>query len=135
MSESTDRTTVRTYVPEYQYETWAEDADSMDMSLSEFVRTMVQAGRRDFDIGDGNGAQSPSPEEPHVGRATPGGDGLEDRILERLDADEVVSWDELVDMLAEDFESKLESTLDSLLDAGAIQLDHRRGGYRRRGEQ
>ena len=45
------RVTINTYVPEYQRDLWKQHAELLDMNLSEFVRAMVQAGRRDFDIG------------------------------------------------------------------------------------
>ena len=44
-----DRVSVKTSVPEYQKRAWTENADAMDMTQSEFVRTMVQAGRRGFE--------------------------------------------------------------------------------------
>ena len=46
----TTRTSVKTFVPAYQKDEWKRHADELDMSQSEFVRTMVQAGRRDFDL-------------------------------------------------------------------------------------
>ncbi|MDZ7730471.1 MAG: hypothetical protein U5K37_05470 [Natrialbaceae archaeon] len=58
MSES-DRATVRTYIPAYQKDHWAEHADELNMSLSEFVRTMVQAGRSDLQIPPLEDTQSP----------------------------------------------------------------------------
>ena len=50
MDEEADtvRTSVRTYLPEYQKAKWEEHAEELGMSRSEFVRTMVQAGRRGF---------------------------------------------------------------------------------------
>ena len=48
-ADGEERTSVRTYVPEYQKEAWAAHADELDMSQSEFVRTMVQAGRSGFE--------------------------------------------------------------------------------------
>lgn len=132
MSPEQDRTAVRTYVPEGQYERWATEADSMDMSLSEFVRSMVQAGRRGFDLGGSNPPQRSNPEEGHLRASDPGGHGLEDRVLSTLESEGVASWDSLVEELSGDFEEQLDSALDALMDAGEIKLDHRRGGYRRR---
>jgi len=45
---SDDRRSVKTYVPEDQKAIWQDHADDLGMSQSEFVRTMVQAGRRGF---------------------------------------------------------------------------------------
>lgn len=135
MNQQGDRTVVRTYVPEAQHEVWAEEADSMDMSLSEFVRSMVQAGRRGFDLEGASGGSNATHEEPGSGGATPRGEALEDRVLDELDSGTVASWDELVAELSDDFEAQLESALDALMERGAIELDHRRGGYRRRGDE
>jgi hypothetical protein len=47
----TSRTVVQAYVPAYQRDNWDEHADQLGMSRSEFVKTMVQAGRHH--VGDG----------------------------------------------------------------------------------
>ncbi len=41
---------VATYPPDEQLETWKAEADEMDMSLSEYVQSMAEAGRKDFAI-------------------------------------------------------------------------------------
>jgi len=38
-----------TYPTPDQYETWKADADEMDMSVSEWIQAMVEAGRKKFD--------------------------------------------------------------------------------------
>jgi len=38
-----------TYPAEEQYEEWKRHADELDMSVSEFMQAMVEAGRRKFD--------------------------------------------------------------------------------------
>lgn len=132
MSQQDDRTVVRTYVPEYQADEWAEEADSMGMSLSEFVRSMVQAGRNDLGLEESTAGTPVNPAEPGSGGATPGGEPLEDRVLQTLDKAETRSWDDLVDALAGNFEDRLQEALDALMESGRIKMDHRRGGYRLR---
>ena len=123
MSESdTERTVVKTYVPAYQKERWREHADELAMSQSEFVRSMIQAGRRDFTVDDDDPELSGSEDE------TPGVDGLEDRVLDALD-DSYCSWDELVEVLTEDIEERLEITLQRLQRENRIQYSGRHGGY------
>ena len=117
-----EKAVVKTYVPPDQKEIWSEHADDLDMSQSEFLRTMVQAGRRDF---------LSSVEEGGSPGSNPGGDGLEDRVLESLSADGVVSWDELVATLSGDFEDRLDEAVQSLTEAGQIRHDPRKGGYTR----
>lgn len=114
----TSRTDVTTYVPEYQKSEWKEHADRLDMSQSEFVRTMVQAGRRGFDIAN-----------PGVPDASPGGDGLETRLQAILREHDFLSWDELVDALAEDVEARLDDALDDLQTQNRVRYSGREGGY------
>ncbi|MFB6163521.1 MAG: DUF5805 domain-containing protein [Halococcoides sp.] len=103
---------VKTYVPEYQKDEWQTHADDLDMSLSEFVRTMVQAGRRGF-LDDDNEADR---------------DGLEADVLDAL-GEEVLSWDELKEHLIDSVESDLEATLTRLQDEGRVRYSGREGGY------
>jgi hypothetical protein len=120
MAEETDRVAVKTYVPRYQKEAWQNQASKLDMSQSEFVRSMVQAGRRDFEF---EGV------EPGSGDATPGGEGLEERILGILASEGPLKWDELVGELTDGFEDELEETLQSLQAENSVQYSGRDGGY------
>jgi hypothetical protein len=115
-----DRAVVKTYVPPDQKSEWRAHADELDMSQSEYLRTMVQAGRRGF-LADR--------EEGGSRDANPGGDGLEDRVLDVVDSAGVASWDDLVAELSEDFENRVEDAVQSLSEDGAIRYDPRRDGY------
>jgi hypothetical protein len=122
MNESdTERKVVKTYVPAYQRAQWREHADELAMSQSEFVRLMIQAGRRDFDLDDESGQGGSEDETPRV-------DDLEDRVLDVLDAGHC-SWDELVEALTEGIEERLETTLQRLQRENRIQYSGRHGGY------
>jgi len=154
----TSRTAVKTYVPAYQKRLWADHADELGMSQSEFVRTMVQAGRSDFSPPEettGEPGELPAPEsstnehergemEPRSGDATPGveadetgasqtgsnaDDDLSDRVLEVLDRDGVLSWDELVEAVTDDIERQLDEAVQKLQDENAIRYSGREGGY------
>lgn len=118
--DSMERTAVKTYVPKYQKEKWKEDADRLDMSQSEFVRAMVQAGRRGFDLGPSEQV-SPDP--------NPRGNGLEDQVLASLEK-EVHTWDELLSTISETLEEQLDETLQELQQQNRIQYSGRHGGYR-----
>ncbi|MHB9286201.1 DUF5805 domain-containing protein [Halobacteriales archaeon Cl-PHB] len=141
----TSRTAVRTYVPAYQKEAWGEHADKLDMSRSEFVRTMVQAGRRGFDdfhdtgAATQNGDSAPSnvtqaPTDAAGGDSTPDPQGatpkddLETRVLEQL-AGECLDWDELFEAVTDDIEESLEAALNDLQDQNRVQYNGRKGGY------
>ncbi|AHG03700.1 hypothetical protein HALDL1_08880 [Halobacterium sp. DL1] len=115
-----DRAVVKTYVPAHQKEQWVTHAEEMDMSLSEFLRSMVQAGRRGFLTDREEGGSEGS---------DPRGQGLEDRVLATLSAEGVVSWDQLVDELSGDFEDRLDETVQALSEAGEIRFDPRRDGF------
>ncbi|MFC4551902.1 MULTISPECIES: DUF5805 domain-containing protein [Halorussus] len=126
MSEGsdTDRAVVKTFVPQYQKSEWKRHADELDMSQSEFVRSMVQAGRRGFSVENSeNRSEGGSPP------SDPGGDGLETRLLALLDSADHLSWDQLVEELAGDFEDRLEDTLQRLQNENRVQYSGRRGGY------
>ncbi|MFC5366449.1 DUF5805 domain-containing protein [Salinirubrum litoreum] len=126
MEEDTERTAVRTYVPAYQKERWAAHAEELDMSHSEFVRTMVQAGRRDFDL---EPPESSGGEEPPEPPSNPRGDGLEDRVRTVLSTEGVVGWEELLEAVSDDLEGRLESALETLQDENAVRYKPRQGGY------
>lgn len=132
----TERTAVRTYVPTYQKEEWVGQAEEMDMSLSEFVRTMTQAGRRGFDGGRSrdnaaNDEETP-PEEPCSGDATPGVEDVETVLLDAL-REEARSYDELVDValgdVRESVADDVNDALQSLQASNDVTHDPRAGGY------
>lgn len=120
-----ERVAVRTYVPRYQKKAWAEEAEGMNMSQSEYVRSMVQAGRRGFAFEDGGHAT------PEDDTGTPGAEGgeLEPRVLELLAAGDPLDWDELVEGLTGDIETRLEDTLANLQSEGRVIYAGRQGGY------
>ncbi|EMA13814.1 hypothetical protein BDK61_1625 [Haloarcula quadrata] len=133
MSSDSERTTVRTYIPAYQKEQWQAHAEELDMSQSEFVRTMVQAGRSGFEStasetteSDAAGSNS---EEPHSPDATPGGDGLKDRVQEILADGDYYEWDDLLAELTDDIEERLEDVLQELQSDNKVQYSGRHGGY------
>ncbi|NHN49699.1 hypothetical protein G9464_19195 [Halostella sp. JP-L12] len=133
--DETERTVVKTYVPRYQKEIWTDQADELGMSQSEFVRTMVQAGRRGF---DGGGASERSdPQGPNAEDGDPAGsdggdgDGLDDRVLSVLDGEEYLDWESLVESLTGDIESRLEDALQQLQSRDEVRYSGRHGGYTR----
>ncbi|MEF8789228.1 MAG: DUF5805 domain-containing protein [Haloarculaceae archaeon] len=132
MADEDERVTVRTYVPAWQRERWREEADDRGMSQSEFVRTMVQAGRRGFGTGE-PGSSGSNPVEGDDRDATPGvetgGRPLEERVLELVEREGPLEWDGLVDGLVGDFEDRLEEALDDLQSANRLKHSGRAGGY------
>ncbi|MBX0285426.1 hypothetical protein EGH22_03750 [Halomicroarcula sp. F28] len=131
-ADGEERTSVRTYVPEYQKENWQSHADELDMSQSEFVRTMVQAGRSGFEPPESDTAEdsaSAEETEPRSPDANPGGNGLKDRVVEALADGDHCDWDDLVAALTDDIEQRLDETLQELQSEGRVRYSGRHGGY------
>lgn len=123
-----ERVRVATYVPRWQKDRWADHAASLDMSQSEFLRSMVQAGRRGFEFDD-DGEDGTTTTETGLRAVTPGVDGLEDRVLAVLREDPYLDWDELVEGLNANFEAELDDALESLQRENAVTYSGRHGGY------
>lgn len=124
----TETVQVKTRVPKYQKSEWKAAADDLGMSQSEFVRTMVQAGRSGFEAPESGAVASNRAQAPSEG-SDPGGGGLESRVRSALAAEGVMSWDELLAELSGDFEDRLEDALNELDEAGEIRYSPRDGGY------
>ncbi len=120
VEEGAERTVVKTHIPKYQKEQWRSEADELDMSQSEFVKAMVQAGRRGFELDPVEGTSSDS---------TPRGDDLEERVLETLAEEGNLSGDELIEQLMGDFEERLDEVLSELQSRNRVQYSVRHGGY------
>lgn len=125
MPHDSDRVTVNTYVPAEQRDRWREDAETLGMSQSEFVRSMVQAGRRGFSLGE----PAENPVEPDPPGSSPRGNGLKTTVLKLLRSQGPLEWDELVEALTGDLEDDLDAALGDLQDENRIQHSGRRGGY------
>ncbi|WP_380676481.1 DUF5805 domain-containing protein [Salinigranum sp. GCM10025319] len=121
--DDTERTRVQTYVPAYQKDVWQDHADDLGMTQSEFVRTMVQAGRRGFlSVSADDPAGDPSSD------SDPGGERIEDAVVEILQ-DGPLDWDQLVERLTADVEDRLDDALASLQDENRLRYSGRDGGY------
>ncbi|MFC7070278.1 DUF5805 domain-containing protein [Halobaculum lipolyticum] len=148
MSESaadTERVAVTARVPAYQKEAWVADAERLGMSQSEFVRTMVQAGRRDLGIADEFGSPPGVDAPADDGRTEPASEGgdleggspptnprgndLETTLLEALEREGVVSFDGLVEAVAGDVEERVDETMGDLQSRGLVRYSGRDGGY------
>ncbi|MFB6134838.1 MAG: DUF5805 domain-containing protein [Halanaeroarchaeum sp.] len=135
MSEPTssdEQTVVTTYVPAYQKREWAEHAERLDMSQSEFVKAMVQAGRRGFEneTGTETSASPSSGGRPQGSDAEDGDpDLMKSTVLSLIEEEGAMSWETLLDAVVEDLESDLESTIQNLLEANEITHSPRQGGY------
>lgn len=120
------RVSVQTYVPEYQSDVWAEEAEEMGVSRSEYVRMMVQAGRRDFDLATDKESEESNIEASDNNRGDP---DLESRVMTALDSKGPLDWEALVNEITQGLENQLENTLDKLQSSNDIKYNGRHGGY------
>lgn len=121
----TSRTVVQTYVPAYQRDAWDEHAEELGMSRSEFVKAMVQAGRRGFGADIDLSGESSDGSTPGNGNGT----DLTDHVLDALSEEGCLSWDELLAAVTGDVETRLEEALQELQADDQIRYSGRNGGY------
>jgi hypothetical protein len=131
--KDTSRTVVKTYVPAYQREEWDDHAEELDMSRSEFVKAMVQAGRRGFEPRERPRQIDPKTDSTDEDRSsdpsTVAGGSVEDAVLDALSADQYLSWDELLAAVSDNIETRLEDTLQELQSENRVRYSGRHGGY------
>jgi hypothetical protein len=120
----TSRTAVKTYVPAYQKERWRDHAEELGMSQSEFVRTMVQAGRASFEIPENGSGETAADDASDAAEST-----LERRVVDVLAGESPLTWEELVEALTGGIEDRLEDALDGLQADDRVRYSGRRGGY------
>ena len=150
----TERTAVKTYVPAYQKREWKDHAEELGMSQSEFVRTMVQAGRRGFEPpesdaaatdadrstsrdrpadpgsnGDRSSASNPRGSSGEDGAADDGGDELKSRVVSVLERESVLAWDDLLEQVTDDIERRLDEAIQDLQAENRVRYSGREGGY------
>jgi DNA-binding transcriptional MocR family regulator len=127
-NEEAERVSVRTYVPAYQRDEWDAHADQLDMSRSEYLRSMVQAGRRGFlDEKAGGGEQTMNGQSTTDDSAQEG--DLESQVVDALAGADYLSWDELLAAVTDDIEDRLETTLQELQATDQIRYSGPKGGY------
>jgi hypothetical protein len=121
----TETKRVTTYLPQYQADLWDDHADDLGMSRAEFVRTMVQTGRRGFLTGP-EADETAAPGEGDAGdRDLP--TIVRARVLAALRAVDAVRRDELQEILTEDVTQALDAVLDDLQTENAVL--RRRDGF------
>jgi hypothetical protein len=125
MPDEEGRVTVSTYVPAHQRERWRADAERLGMSQSEFVRSMVQAGRRGFAM-DG---ETEDRVEPDLPGSNPRGNDLKTAVHEILREEGPLGWPELTEAVIGDLEEDLESALIELQAENRIRHSPREGTY------
>lgn len=122
----TERTVVQVYVPAYQRDRWDEHAEELGMSRSEFVKTMVQAGRRGFggEPADGESESGGPPEQ-----------SIREQVLETLAERGPLPWEALLTAVSGDVESRLEAAVHELESEDKVRYSGPAGGYVLEGDE
>lgn len=123
-ADDTERTVVKTHVPAYQKRIWVDHAEGLEMSQSEFLRTMVQAGRKGFEPTEGASNGDGSDE-----RETATDADLETRVESTLAGSDPLSWEQLVAALTDNLEDRLDGALQTLQEENRVRYNGRDGGY------
>jgi len=95
------------------------------MTQSEFVRTMVQAGRRDLEMPDAESSLASGT----AGETDSTGDEMRATVLSELGPNDHLPWEELLERLTEDVEERLHEIMESLQSEGRVRYSRRDGGY------
>lgn len=109
MSDVPEKKRVKTSAPVEQVEIWEEEAEKMNVTRAEYIRLMMQAGRRQFPIcenGDGDG----------------GGIDIGEQVMTALREHETLQWDELVQEAVGDIEEQVEDVIRDLEDDGKVEV-------------
>jgi hypothetical protein len=127
VEDETEGVSMKVHVPRWQKDEWVAHADQFDMTQSEFLRSMVQAGRLSLD--------EPRSDEPDSPDATPGDNGLEEQILDVLQGSGYLTWDDLLAGVTDNIEERLEGALNTLQENNRIKYSGRNGGYTLAGDE
>ena len=141
----TERVAITARVPAYQKEEWVKEADKLDMSQSEYLRTLVQAGRHDLGIAEdigpvihaehsiGSDQEEQINDSQHQDTSTEQfnlrSDGLKAHLLEEIEREEILSFDDLVRTIAGDIEEQVDDALADLQSSDRVRYNGREGGY------
>lgn len=103
---TTDETTAyaTASLPEWQKQQWEQEAETMNMTLSCYTRTMVEAGRSKIGVTD-----TQTPNEFTTGN-------IEDQIRETLAEQGPLSWDALLDAVLQNMENRIDQTVSEMAD-------------------
>ena len=112
--EDVDETTtyVTASLPEWQKQQWEQEAEKINMSLSGYTRTMVEAGRSKIGLDE-----TGTPSEFSTGN-------LEDQIREAINENGSLTWNNLVETVFQNMEDRIDKTASEMSD-----VDVKKGEY------
>lgn len=109
---------VQCTVPEYQRQEWEQHADDLDMSLSEYLRCMTQAGRNGFTAQSDDTSTASDQAENST-------EIVEFDLLAFIRERGPTDWDDVMTAL----EADVEESLNSLQTDGVVVYSGQAGGY------
>lgn len=112
MPKTDKRKRVRTSAPESQIGTWEAEAEAMNVTRAEYIRLMIQAGRRQFPACETDNDESE-------------GIQVEMRVLDALEENGELTWGELVEEAVGDVEDKVEDAIEELEEQGRVSVSLR----------
>ena len=123
-NEQSGQIPVTTYVPPHQKDEWQNESEELGIALSDYVRQMVQAGRREIfeNHRRSDGEQNSNP-KPDIDA------DLEEEILEILSGSGFHPWEDLLESLTGNIEERLETALEDLQQENLIRYSGKNGGY------
>jgi hypothetical protein len=132
----TSRASVVVYTPAYQRDEWDKEAEELGMSRSEYLRMIIQAGRKHFNHNKGQERltsmgkpETPIPDSEHPSNTFSDDISLKTQILESISTEEYLTWNEIVDIVVDDIERYIDKTLDELRESNQIKYDGQKGGF------
>lgn len=118
---------MQTRVPEK----WRDEANELDVALTEYIRMMVRAGRLDWGF-----EHTEEPDCPHVkvDEESSGADEqietiVKDTIVRNLSCDSGTAESELTDIILHDVEAQVGQILNDLADEDIVRYDAVQGGW------
>lgn len=107
---------------------WREDAEDMDVALTEYVRRMVRAGQRQWGY---DHEKEPKKKGIRVDNSTNEAleKALQTALLQNLSTTEGIGEEELADLLFDDLITDLGKHLQTLKDSGEADYNPRDGGW------
>lgn len=123
---SDDMVTVEAEISPVQREVWKRQADNAKLTLSEYIRRMVEAGRMSVQM---ELAEKMEAEQERATTSSTDEDELREQIIFLLERENVLSWDELVEKLSRNFEESVGKVVEALQDEGRVRHSGFRGGY------
>lgn len=110
-------------------EEWASDAEEMGVSLSEYVRRMVRAGRRQWGYDHVEDADEPHVQFEETQPAAQNDLGIEELILRNLSTTDGIEQGDLADLITADIDTEIGNALEELMGRDEVEYSPTQGGW------